>query len=396
MDLPIATFLLQGVLIVLFIMAANVIIHELGHAIPSLIFTDTQVTVFIGSFGNKGKSFKVKIARLEMWFRYNPLLWRKGVCQFSPANVPLTKQMIIIGSGPFISLILAVAAITFFKFSNNPQARAISLPFIYYALMFFACTIIPIDKKLAITNGYILYNDGYKLMMMFRLKRYSGEQQRAINYYNEKKYIKAGEIFEFLLKKKVMYKAFFTNAVNSYLFGRDYHKVLDIDKNFSAKFILNSNEFCSIGVAKLINKMYPQAKADFEKSLALNPNNLDTLNNIAYNYILTKEYEKGIPYLDKAIAIDAKFSHGYTDRGLAKVKLGKTVDGFNDLTKAIELDTSNAHAYRNVGIYYHDIGNYAKALSFYNKALELDAHTHLINELIKETENCLLNQKGTN
>ncbi len=60
MDLPITTFLLQGILIVLLVMAVNVIIHELGHAIPSLLFTKQPVKIFIGSFEYKSKSFKIK------------------------------------------------------------------------------------------------------------------------------------------------------------------------------------------------------------------------------------------------------------------------------------------------------------------------------------------------
>src|SRR5258708_39407973 len=58
----------------------TVTLHELGHAIPALLMTRDEVTIFIGSFGSPYKSFRFTIGRLEFYCKCNPLLWYKGCC----------------------------------------------------------------------------------------------------------------------------------------------------------------------------------------------------------------------------------------------------------------------------------------------------------------------------
>jgi hypothetical protein len=52
----------------------TVALHELGHAIPALLMTRDEVTIYIGSFGNPYSSFHFTTGRLKFCCKYNPLL----------------------------------------------------------------------------------------------------------------------------------------------------------------------------------------------------------------------------------------------------------------------------------------------------------------------------------
>jgi len=41
----------------------TITVHELGHAIPALLMTRDEVTIFIGSFGDPYESFHFKTGR---------------------------------------------------------------------------------------------------------------------------------------------------------------------------------------------------------------------------------------------------------------------------------------------------------------------------------------------
>ena len=67
---------LSGVLIaisfiflVFFIRIFTTLIHELGHAIPSLIFTTQEVAIHVGSYGDDKNSFEIDLGRLKAFFK---------------------------------------------------------------------------------------------------------------------------------------------------------------------------------------------------------------------------------------------------------------------------------------------------------------------------------------
>ena len=67
-----ATFLLARLL--------TVLLHELGHAIPAILLTQQQVTVYIGSYGDPKNTLKLNLGMMEIFFRYNFFAWRIGMC----------------------------------------------------------------------------------------------------------------------------------------------------------------------------------------------------------------------------------------------------------------------------------------------------------------------------
>jgi len=72
----------------------TVLLHELGHAIPGMIFSKKNVAVYVGSYGNKEQSFKIQIGTLEIWIRYNPIKWSGGICIIDTEEVSINQMTI--------------------------------------------------------------------------------------------------------------------------------------------------------------------------------------------------------------------------------------------------------------------------------------------------------------
>src|SRR5215203_4918679 len=104
-------------LVVLFILSQplTVLFHELGHAIPLLVFTKKPVVIFIGSYGNTKRSVRLNFRVFDIWLGYNPLkwVWRGGLCISAPVELSNTKQLIYAICGPIASTIVASVCLYF-------------------------------------------------------------------------------------------------------------------------------------------------------------------------------------------------------------------------------------------------------------------------------------------
>jgi len=56
-------------------------IHEMGHALPSLAFTNEEVQIHIGSYGDEENSSHFTIGRLKTFFKFDFLHWNIGLCK---------------------------------------------------------------------------------------------------------------------------------------------------------------------------------------------------------------------------------------------------------------------------------------------------------------------------
>ena len=105
---------LIGVVLVRYI---TTLIHELGHAIPSLMFTDKDVVIHIGSYGDSKKSLKMDFGRLKAFFKLDILRWNIGLCQHGHVKEYLHNFIIIIG-GPIFSLLVGIFSLLFLLNGN--------------------------------------------------------------------------------------------------------------------------------------------------------------------------------------------------------------------------------------------------------------------------------------
>jgi tetratricopeptide (TPR) repeat protein len=357
--------------------------HELGHALPAILLTREKVSIYIGSYGDSLKSVRFEIGLLEIWFRYNPLSWRKGVCVPSAKEISLNSQIIYTVAGPLTSFLIAIVACYFsFAYDFHGALKLIAVVFCASSVFDLFTNLTPRSTPIKLYDGTIIYNDGHQLMKLFYYKKLPKEYKRAVDLYNEQKFDKSAELFNNLLEAGWTDEYICKPAFAAYWQANDYANCIAVQQKFIELDKMTWEELVNAGICYLRLHQYDKAMALYDKSLELNPDNKYSLNNKAFTLTVIKRYEEAIPLLDRAIEIDNAFAYSYNNRGLAKIKIEKVQEGLEDISHSLKLDSQNAYAYRNLGIYHLDRGENSKALPLFEKAKALDPATFAIDELL--------------
>ncbi len=116
------------------------------------------------------------------------------------------------------------------------------------------------------------------------------------------------------------------------------------------------------------------ALADYEASLALDPNNADTLAWRGICRMRLKRYDAAIADFTRLIGMRPLEARGYWRRGEALVLTGKHAEALRDLDRAIALgDDERGSAHLARGMAQQALGDLDAALSSYDTAIERDS-----------------------
>ena len=138
------------------------LLHELGHAVPALIFTKEEVIVNIG---NSNLNKKIKLSRLIIKLNgYKSLVdVSYGYINWTPLDSNKIKAIIIILGGPLTSLIVSILIYIYLINVSLPYILIILLNALFYFSLFqFLLTILPMKYFYKPYVGYT--SDGYKIL----------------------------------------------------------------------------------------------------------------------------------------------------------------------------------------------------------------------------------------
>ncbi|MBQ0736183.1 tetratricopeptide repeat protein [Aquimarina celericrescens] len=364
-------------------------LHEMGHAIPALLYTKEGVTIYIGSYGDPKKSLRFRLGRLEIFFKYNPLLWSYGLCVREQIDISINKGIIIILMGPLTSLIIGAFCLYIGVFgSHSDSITFITMMIAISSLLDCYHNSIPDAEPITLHNGKQVHNDGQQLKLLLNYRNLPVEYDKSVEYYNNKKFEKSGELLKKMIQSGTRRDFIYRLAVSSYLQIKEYDKADEINKDFIKKYKkkLTSVDHYNNGLIKSHKGNIEGSIIDYTESLKLDANNVYSLNNRGYAYNLSGRYEEAIKDFDKAIKLEDSFAYALNNRGLSKIKLGEFENGFTDIEKSLELDSKNSYFYMNLGIYYFDTQDYHKALENFNIAFKLDKDTYLLTEHIEKVK----------
>jgi hypothetical protein len=133
--------------------------HELGHAIPAVLFSNDKVKMVLG---NKRTNKSLKINKLSISIRsFEPFT---GFVCYNAKNIKKEQIMIICIGGPITSLLIGIIS---FILSNLISSEMGSELFIFssiYNVFLFLISIIPITYPnwIGKLGGHL--SDGYKAM----------------------------------------------------------------------------------------------------------------------------------------------------------------------------------------------------------------------------------------
>lgn len=363
----------------------TVLFHELGHAIPAMLMTKQGATVYIGSYGDKKQSFKITLGGLEIWFRYNPIKWRGGLCIPKAEDISLNKRAIYVLCGPLFSLF--IAAIIFyltFSYDLHGSIKLICAFALGSTILDLFTNLIP--HKIKVADGSTLFSDGYLLFNLQKLKQFPDEYANAVDSYSRKEYEKTSIIFEDFINRGLVNEDVYRYASTSNIFIKNYEKAHEIQKEFESKYELNADDFYNLGLTSSLLNMEEEKTKYFQKSLEQNPDNSYSLNAIGYELNKKGEFQEAILLFNKAIEIQTDFAYAYNNRGHAKIEIGQFDGGLKDIQHSLQLDSENSYVYRNLGIYHLRQDENSEALKYFLQAKQIDQDTDLIEEFIKKAK----------
>ncbi|MGI4863136.1 MAG: hypothetical protein ACRYFZ_04385 [Janthinobacterium lividum] len=135
------------------------LLHELGHAVPALLFTRADVTMYLGSYGDQTNSWRVKIGLLEVYMKRS-LFWRTGLCVHTGSNLSKAENCVIILGGVLVSVL--VAALGFYAALAGNLHGAVKL-FMFLLVLF---AVVSLVTNLVPSQRGGLPNDGLLLKLL--------------------------------------------------------------------------------------------------------------------------------------------------------------------------------------------------------------------------------------
>jgi hypothetical protein len=299
------------ILLVCFILFAitwplTTLLHELGHGIPSLLFTRKPVTLYIGSYGVKKGSVSIKLGRLRIYLKYNPFAWWKGLCLFENDTLRLYQQVIILVAGPAASLLVSTVCCYFaFSFDLHGSIKLILVALVFSSLMDLYFNIIPREEPITLADGRLAFNDGKQLKMLFRYRSLYLNYRKAIALYEQQLYKQALEAFISLIQGGLTEDFVYRTAISACMQEHDYQQAKLLDEQLAAQFAKNATDYASSGLLKARLTQYEEGLEDFSKALALDPALSYTWGNRGYTYLLLGDYHQALADFDQALLLDA-------------------------------------------------------------------------------------------
>lgn len=146
-------FIILGVLII----QLATFFHELGHAIPAVVFSNDKVKMVLG---NKRINKRVKINKLSISIRsFEPFT---GFVCYNAKNIKKAQIMIICIGGPITSLLIGVISFALSNLILQDIIRKLLIFASIYNIFLFILTIVPIiyPNWIGKLGGHL--SDGYK------------------------------------------------------------------------------------------------------------------------------------------------------------------------------------------------------------------------------------------
>lgn len=288
------------------------LVHELGHALPALAFTDNKVTIYIGSYGHLEKSFKLNIGQLEILFTPKLFHLGQGLCSHSQTRT-LGQSITIVLGGPVFSLLLGLLfswLILFYK--NQPEIAFVMGIFLTSGIFDFIANIIPNSEPLIMHDGRTTHNDGFQFRQMLQTSKYPSTYFEAMEALNKNEYELAKNKLLETAKNGISKGPLYEETMR--LFTHNNHienglsEAISFHEEYGAQFQLESSDYLRAG--NLYRKAGNDLKAinNYGKAIELNYKNAEALYQRAALFHKLGYNNRAMTDLKKVLLIDESHS----------------------------------------------------------------------------------------
>lgn len=359
-------------------------LHELGHALPALLFTAGAVSIFIGVPDSSTGPPLFTMRRLRVWFTKDPLRWLGGYCSHEPPAHRWQSVVILLGGVLFSMGVAVAAAILSFRIDAHGFILTLMLLLAVSTVIDVFTNLVPSSAPVTMPDGRITFNDGEQLRRLLFPNDLMKEAHRAVEHSQAGRHEDAWTLYERFLRSGWKDPAIYYNAIGALLHLDRHEEALDLHKQWCAAQEVDAKGLALGGLVLCRSGGRLEALELYDQALALDPHDPWTLNNKGYTLNLLGRYSEAIEHFDRALAGEENKAYPLNNRGLARLRLGDTQGGLADINEGLRIDPANAYGYRNLGIHHLDEGRVKTALELFQKAKSLDADTDDIDELIAQ------------
>ena len=196
---------------------------------------------------------------------------------------------------------------------------------------------------------------------------YRGRQALA-----DGKYAQAIENFNvLLLLDKSDYWTYFFRGIAKYNLGDLRGAKADFEKSVQINPVFTSG-YHYLGITESRFGNYDVALSNLQRAIDLRPGSEGLYFSRGVTYFLSQQFELAVADFDKYIRKQPKDPSAFLNRGASHLFLGDTLKAFNDYNKAIKLDRFDPEGYVRRGRLYAEQKDYDNAIADMDKAIELD------------------------
>ncbi|HYL67329.1 MAG TPA: tetratricopeptide repeat protein [Nitrosopumilaceae archaeon] len=117
---------------------------------------------------------------------------------------------------------------------------------------------------------------------------------------------------------------------------------------------------------------YQDAISYYNKTLGIDPANINALYNTALALDRLNNTNDAISYYDKVLAITPNDTDSLNNKGVDLANLGKYDEAISSYDKVLAINPSDTDALYNIGIAYDNLGKHDKAILYYDNVLAID------------------------
>ncbi|NRB51182.1 MAG: M50 family metallopeptidase [Saprospiraceae bacterium] len=375
-----------GILVVLSARSITTFFHELGHAIPALLFTDDRVDVYVGSYGDISKSWQLDIGRLRFYLTYKIWGWDLGMCVSKGAEYYF-QQMLIVLAGPLMSLgIAAFLLFALISYDSPALWKGLFLVFFFSTIWDFFVNIIPGKNPIELHDGTSTYNDGALLIRLWQEKDMPDVYFEGMKAQAAQDYIGASKCFEETITLIGPKKVVQEKLLSSLMASGENQKALDFFVEQHGDRKLSVAQFLLLGDLYMKVQQYENALKAYSAYLYIVFRDEITICKKGMALLYLGEFNLAIAEFDIAIRINEEEALAYAYRGRAYLALRLWRKAEEDIDKSLALKPDLPEAHLFLGMYQEEMKEYTLALESYTRAKELEVDYHGIDFLIASVE----------
>jgi len=376
---------LFGLALIILIKLSTTFFHEIGHAIPALIFTDKPVSVYVGSYGDISNTFRLRIRRLELFLKLNILDWKIGMCRHEEVVSATWKRVLITLGGPIASLVVSIPLMVHYKsIASSEFGSFVVIVFIGSACYDFLSNMLPVGTPINMHDGAVAYSDGFVLLSMFNRHFASEEHLSLSQKFDDEEYDEVIAIATGLISDNPKKRFPYDFVVESLIKTKDLNGALGVYGVLKDNLGLEKHDYYSIG--KLYKDLgnYSEALKFLEQYRYTNYADSKVLGLIGSAQVELGNHREAIQTLNNLLELNPMDMGARLNRGLALIHLREYDHAIEDLQVVKHYDPKNPNLYFNLGLIDEHKGDYSAALNNFQQAKALDCIRHGLDYKIED------------